>query len=324
MIYHIALLLVGLVILGVGGEALVQGAAKLARSLGISALVVGLTIVAFGTSAPELAVSVTACLQNSDSLAIGNAVGSNIANILLVLGLAALVKPLVVSLNIVKVDAPIMLGASLLLMGFALAGGALLRWHGVVLTLGLLAYVYCTYRFASGEPAKVVDEYEAVVRSGKSRVWFGVLILVGLVGLKYGADLIVLGAIGIAQQFGLSERVIGMTIVAIGTSLPEIATCLVAARRDQPDIAIGNVVGSNIFNILSVLGIATLVAAPVNVEADALRIDLPVMLGATVLCLPLMWTGRRITRPEGGVLLGLYVVYLGYVLTSGGPPPAGG
>ncbi len=310
MLWDILTLIGGLIVLGIGGEALVRGASGLARSLGISALVVGLTVVAFGTSAPELAVSVTSCLKDQDALAIGNVVGSNIANVLLVLGLAALVRPLAISLNVLRVDSPVMLGSALLFAAFSLAGGAVLRWQGVVLLAVLIAYLYLTYVLSRREPRTVKDEYDQALAPEGSRILQIVMILVGLAGLKYGADFIVSGAVGIAEQFRLSPRLIGMTIVAVGTSLPEIATCIVAARRGQPDIAIGNIVGSNIFNILSVIGVAAVVAAPVEVAPAALHFDVPVMIVTMALAWPMMWTGRRITRGEGLFLLALYAGYL--------------
>lgn len=323
MLSNILILAAGLAVLTLGGEALVQGAAKLARSMGISALVVGLTIVAFGTSAPELAVSAVACLQERDSLAVGNVVGSNIANLLLVFGLGATLTPMRISSNVVRVDGPIMLAATLLFSIFAYAtwiviGRAeIVLWHGIVLTVLLGVYITWTYRFSKSEPEAVQEEFAEAVRKGRSRILYVVLILIGLAGLKYGADLIVHGAVGIASTLGISERVIGLTIVAIGTSLPEIATSLVAVRRNQPDIAVGNVVGSNIFNILSVIGISAIIASPISIDASALSWDFPVMVVATLIVLPLMASGHRISRREGLVLLSMFVVYIGYTGLSG-------
>ena len=310
MLIDVLILVTGLIVLGVGGESLVQGASKLARSLGIPALVVGLTVVAFGTSAPELAVSITATIKDQDALAIGNVVGSNIANVLLVLGLAALARPLTVSLNVIRVDAPVMLVTVILLAGCGYLSGAIQRPQGVLFVAGLAGYLSATYLLSRDESPAVQDEYEQAVSGGRSRLWHLSLIVIGLVGLKYGAEFIVAGATGIARGFGLSDRLIGMTVVAIGTSLPEIATCVVAARRGQPDIALGNIVGSNIFNVLAVIGIAALVAAPIDIPPDALRLDFPVMIAAAALALPMMWTGRRITRGEGVFLIVLYLAYL--------------
>jgi cation:H+ antiporter len=278
--------------------------------------VVGLTVVAFGTSAPELAVSVTACLTDRDALAIGNVVGSNIANLLLVFGLAALIRPMTISRNVVRFDGPVMALTSVLFVALvvvswlALGEPLITRWQGLLLAGMLVAYIWWTYRYAGHPPD--VDEVDAapVKRDAMSRFRYVVMLIAGLIGLKYGADFIVEGAVGIAETFGISQRVIGLTIVAIGTSLPEIATSLVAARRNQPDIAVGNVVGSNIFNILSVIGISGLVAAPIAVEQSSLYWDLPVMLLATFIALPLMWSGHRLNRLEGGILLLLFGGYL--------------
>jgi cation:H+ antiporter len=185
------------------------------------------------------------------------------------------------------------------------------------LTVLLGVYITWTYRFSKSEPEAVQEEFAEAVRKGRSRILYVVLILIGLAGLKYGADLIVHGAVGIASTLGISERVIGLTIVAIGTSLPEIATSLVAVRRNQPDIAVGNVVGSNIFNILSVIGISAIIASPISIDASALSWDFPVMVVATLIVLPLMASGHRISRREGLVLLSMFVVYIGYTGLSG-------
>ncbi|MBN2447931.1 MAG: calcium/sodium antiporter [Phycisphaerae bacterium] len=311
MFWHVLTLIGGLIILGVGGDLLVRGAAALARSLGISALVVGLTIVAFGTSAPELAVSVVACLNGQDALAIGNVVGSNIANTLLVLGLAALIRPIAISLNIIRLDAPIMLAVSILLAVFAFQTGRLVFWQGAVFVAGLIGYLVLTCRVSGRESEEVRQEFNKTVPGNGARVLYVVFILLGLAGLKYGAEFIVSGASEIAKVLGVSDRIIGLTIVAVGTSLPEIATTIVAARRGQPDIAIGNIVGSNIFNILSVLGIAALVSSPVAIDATAVMRDIPIMVGTAALSMPLMWTGRRVSRAEGTALLALYFGYLG-------------
>lgn len=303
-------LVAGLIVLVLGGESLVQGASKLARSLGVSALIVGLTIVAFGTSAPELAVSIRAGLASEDMLAIGNVVGSNIANVLLVLGLAALARPLQISLNVVRIDAPVMVVSAVAFAVSAFVFEAVPIALGWVFVAGLFVYVFITYRASGQESLLVQEEYEAAVKGGRAQLRNIVLILVGLIGLKYGADLIIFGATGIAEQLGLSRRLIGMTILAVGTSLPEIATCVVAARRNQPDIAIGNIIGSNIFNVFSVIGITTVVVGGLEIEPTAIRWDFPIMLGAAILVVPVLWTGRRVTRVEGATVLLMYVAYL--------------
>lgn len=309
MLLYLLGLVAGLVVLGIGGETLVQGASRLARSLGLSALMVGLTIVAFGTSAPELAVSVMAGWNDEDMLAIGNVVGSNIANLLLVLGLAALARPLSISLNVVRIDAPVMLATTVAFAAAAFIFSAIPVSVGIVFFGGLIAYVLYTYKI-SGQGEEPDAEEEPIPKGTKAMAWNIIMILFGLVGLKYGADLIIYGATGVAEQFGMSQRLIGMTIVAIGTSLPEIATCVVASRRNQPDIAIGNIIGSNIFNVLSVIGISSAVVGGLSIEPTAIKWDFPVMLGATVVALPILWTGKRVTRTEGGAILFLYLVYL--------------
>jgi len=314
----------GLVVLGVGGEFLVRGASGLARSLGVSALVVGLTIVAFGTSAPEIAVSISAGIEGHDDFAVGNVVGSCILNTLVVLGLAALTRPLKVSRSIVQTDYPIMV---LVLAGFTFLAavnvrlyseepGRIERWYGLLFVAALVGYVLLTYFLARRQPHVVEAEYEASIATARSPLLNGLLVLLGLVGLVFGADQIVDGGAGIARAVGISERIIGLTLFAIGTSLPEVATCVVAARRNQPDIAIGNVVGSNIFNILAVMGITSMAhpRGALEVNREILFQDVPVMLAAAVLIFPILRTGRSITRREGGLLVALYLVYLGWAL----------
>jgi cation:H+ antiporter len=318
----------GLVVLSVGGECLVRGAARLARALGVSALVVGLTVVAFGTSAPEIAVSISAAVQGHDDLAIANVVGSCILNTLVVLGLAASTRPLKVSRNVVMTDAPIMILALALFTFFAiddvglLAGGKnageIEHWQGIFFLAALIGYLFLTYYAARRQPKVVAAEYEQSIGRARSSVFSLLLVIIGLIGLVQGANLIVLGAVGIAEALGVSQRIIGLTIVAIGTSLPEVATCVIAARREQPDIAVGNVVGSNIFNVLAVIGIASTAHpdGPLTVSWRILSFDFPVMLAAAVLLLPIIRTGRHISRPEGVLLLALYGGYITWTLLA--------
>lgn len=314
---HLGTLVGGLVVLGVGGEVLVRGAARLARQMGVSALVVGLTVVAFGTSAPEVAVSVQAAAKNLDDIAIANVVGSCIMNILVVLGIAALVRPLTVARNLIKTDAPVMVLVSAMFVLFAFDGHTVSRWQGVFFVLLLIAYTTYTYFEARREPEKIKEEFEEATPSGAKSVALSlVLCVIGLGGLVFGADLIVRGAVGIAELLGVSERIIGLTLVALGTSLPEIAICVIAARKGQSDIAIGNVVGSNIFNVLAVIGI-TATLFPLTISASTLAVDMPVMLAATVLIVPILRTGHLISRREGMVLLGCYCVYLAWLLLGG-------
>lgn len=308
---YAALFLGGLILLGGGGESLVRGASRLARRLGISPLVIGLTIVAFGTSAPEVAVSVLAAFRGENDIAVGNIVGSNIANTLLILGSAAALQPLRVNLNLVRFDLPVMLLVFALFMLLAIDNEQIDRWEGGLFLAGLVGYTVLTYMLARREPAKIAQEYEQAVQPSGHMGLSIVLIVVGVAGLVGGAELIVRGAVGFAEMFGVSRRVIGLTIVAIGTSLPELATTLIAARRNQPDIAIGNIVGSNIFNILSVTGIAALFE-PLYVGPETLYGDGPIMLAAAVLAASLCWKGRTIRRGHGLVLLAIYAAFLAW------------
>ena len=311
---NIGLLIGGLFILGCGGECVVRGAAQLARQMGVSPLVVGLTIIAFGTSAPEIAVSLQAAHQGEHDLAVANVVGSCIMNLLIVLAIAALARPLRVSRNVVTTDAPIMLFFSAFFILFAVDNNTIDRWQGIFFVVALVAYTLFTYFEARRQPKIVEEEYEQDLRI-TPRPWpINVLaVVIGIAGLVKGADLIVEGATGIAVMLGVSTRIIGLTIVALGTSLPELATCVIAARRNQPDIAVGNVVGSNIFNILAVIGV-TSTFFPLDIADQILQFDVPVMLGVVVVSFWVLRTGHEISRREGGVLLALYGVYLCWML----------
>jgi cation:H+ antiporter len=313
------LLLVGLVLLVLGGEFLVRGASKLATSIGISALVVGLTVVAFGTSAPELAVSVQATWAGQTDIALGNVVGSNIFNVLLILGVSALIVPLVVAGQMIRQEVPIMVGASLLLYVLAL-DQHISRIEGVVFVVLLAGYTFMLIRQSRRETAALREEYEGEVHIA-TKAWddhlaaqIG-LIVVGLVLLVFGAKALVAGAVAIAESLGVSELVIGLTIVAGGTSLPEVAASITAAIKGQRDIAVGNVVGSNIFNIFAVLGFAAVSSpAGLTVSASLLEFDMLVMLAVAVACLPVFFTGNVIARWEGGVFLAYYVAYTTYLV----------
>ena len=304
----------GFALLVVGGELLVRGASHITRAVKISPLVIGLTIVAFGTSAPELAVSVQAAIAGKVDLAIGNVVGSNIFNILFTLGLSALIAPLIVSSQLVRRDVPIMIAASiaLFLLGY---DGKLSRLDGGMLFASVVVYtVWCIWQ--SRRESKQVQLEFGEHWPPESFAWrpFFInvgLILAGLVSLGAGANWLVDGTVWVARQFGVSELVIGLTIVAVGTSLPEVVTSVVAAWRGERDIAVGNVVGSNLFNILCVLG-ATSLFAPngVTVSAAALHYDIPVMIVVAVLCWPIFATGKLIARWEGGAFFFYYVLYM--------------
>jgi cation:H+ antiporter len=315
----IVALIAGLVALVGGAEALVRGAARLAARTGLSSVVIGLTVVAFGTSAPELAVSIGDSIRGGEgagSIAIGNVVGSNIANVLLVLGLAAsLGGALVVAQRIVRLDVPIMIGASVLVLVLAL-DGQLGRVEGAGLTLALLVYVSWTViaarRDSTTDIAKEYDEALDPERLAATPVWSDIgFLLAGLALLVVGAQLLVSSASDIASELGVSDLLIGLTVVAIGTSLPEVATSVLAAVRGQRDLAVGNAIGSNIFNLLAVLGITALVSAnPLPVAASSIQIDLPVMIAVAVACLPIFANGHVLMRWEGMLFLAFYAGYL--------------
>ena len=316
----------GLIALVLGAELLVRGASKLALMAGISPLVIGLTIVAFGTSAPELAVSVRASLAGAADVAVGNAIGSNIFNVLLILGLSALVTPLAVNRQLVRFDLPVMVGVSLLAVALAW-DGRFSRPEGALLLGGMALYLGVLYFVAHREPEVLVAP------SGKNRpagpkalVFSLVFIVAGFVLLVIGARFLVDGATSLAQRMGVSDVVIGLTIVAAGTSLPELATSVVASIRGERDIAVGNVVGSNIFNILAVLGAASALA-PGGIAAapNIVAFHLPVMTAVAVLCLPIFISGAEISRWEGGLFFMLYISYAALtVLTAYGRGPESG
>jgi cation:H+ antiporter len=306
----LALLLGGFVILIGGAELLVQGAARLAADLGISSLVIGLTVVAFGTSSPELAVSIFSAHGGQAGLALGNVVGSNICNVLLILGLSALIAPLVVSRQVVWLEVPIMIGVSLVLVLFGL-DGRLKPWEGFLLFAGAILYVTWSVRRSRRENRLQKQQDQPPGHNGTGRRLRQVLfILAGLGMLGLGSRWLVDSAVTIARHFQVSDLVIGLTVVAVGTSLPELATSALAALRGERDIAVGNVVGSNIFNILVVLGLtATATPGGLPIPEQALSLDLPVMLAVTVACLPIFFTGHRIARWEGALFFGYFLLY---------------
>jgi cation:H+ antiporter len=309
----------GLVALITGAEALVRGASRLAVSWGISPLVVGLTVVAFGTSAPEMAVSVGAALAGSSDLAIGNVVGSNIANVLLILGLSALIAPLLVHEQIIRQEVPIMIGASLVVAAMAL-DGTIGRVEAGLLAVLVLAYTTFLVVQSRRTSPETKDEYAREIPAAAwDRHWsVQVLLVLGGLGLLVlGAGWLVDAAVAVARVLGVSDLVIGLTVVAVGTSMPEIATSLIAALRGQRDIAVGNVIGSNVFNLLAVLGAAGLVSAGGLAVPDAARnFDLWVMLAVAFACLPILMTGREIARWEGGVFLAYYAAYTAYLVLA--------
>ena len=312
-------LIAGLVLLVAGAEVLVRGAAKLAAQFGIPPLIIGLTVVAFGTSAPETAVSVQAALDGKGDLAIGNVVGSNIANVLFILGLTALIAPLLVSRQIIRLDVPIMIGASLLTWALAW-DGSLDRIDGALLFGGIVAYTAFLIIMSRRDKAAAGDEFSeefGLHETPKPYAWAInlALILGGLVLLVSGSNYLVEGAVILARTLGLSELVIGLTVVAVGTSLPELATSLMAAIKGERDIAVGNIVGSNIFNLLCVLGLASLVSPnAIPVAANALNFDFPVMIAVAIACLPIFFNGYCINRWEGAVFVGYYALYTAYLV----------
>jgi cation:H+ antiporter len=311
VILDILLLLGGLVVLVVGGHALVNGASALARRFGLSPLVIGLTVVAWGTSAPELAVCLGAALRGQGDMALGNVVGSNIINILGVLGAAAVVTPLVVSRRLVWHDVPILVGLSVAV--FALGyDGRLGRVEGALLFLSGVAYTIHAIRIR-----RRVEVSDSSNRP-RSRVGLGragLLVAVGMALLVVGAGWMVDAATSVARRLGVSDLVVGLTVVAVGTSLPEVAASIVAALRGERDIAVGNAIGSNVFNIVNVLGLTALVApGGVPVAGAALRFDLPVMIAVAAACLPIFFSGHRIARWEGALFLTYYALYVLFLI----------
>ena len=317
MLQQVLMFVLGLVVLVVGADVMVRGASRLAVSFGVSPLVVGLTVVAFGTSAPEMAVSVGSALAGTPDLAIGNVVGSNIANVLLILGISALITPLLVDEQIIRQEIPIMIGASALLVVMALDGNIGLL-ESIVLFALVIAYTVFLVIQSRRASKAVQDEFETGIPTSTWDSHWAVqigLIAAGLAMLVVGADWLVDAAVAFARAFGVSDLVIGLTVVAVGTSMPEIATSIVAAMRGQRDIAVGNVVGSNVFNILAVLGaagIASGVGLPVSEAAR--NFDLWVMLAVAFACLPIMITGREIARWEGVVFLAYYAAYTAWLV----------
>jgi cation:H+ antiporter len=303
---------VGILLLTGGAELLVRGASRLAASWGVTPLIIGLTVVAFGTSAPELAVSVRATTMGQTSIAMGNIIGSNIFNVLFILGISAAVTPLVVSARLVRIDVPLMILASLVFWGLALDG-----WIGPVesglLVAALIAYTLFLIRSSRRERAA---ETEPAVLGESNLLVDGVSVLGGIALLVLGSHWLVEGAVAFARVIGVSELVIGLTLIAAGTSLPELATSVVASLRGQRDIAVGNVVGSNLFNILGIAGIAGLIGDGLQVPAALTAFDLPVMTVVAIACLPIFFSDSRISRWEGMLFVGYYIAYTVYVVLA--------
>jgi len=315
----------GFILLVIGAEVLVRGAARLAARFGISPLVIGLTVVAFGTSAPEMAVSTQSAFLGQGDIAIGNVIGSNIFNVLVVLGLSALIIPLLVSRQLVRLDVPIMIAAAFLAWLLAL-DGSYSRLDGLILFACIITYtgylIISSLRAWKPEQT-IVDEYSAQVNPHRFATLINsTYILLGLALLVAGSNLLVTGAVGLAHALGLSELVVGLTIIAVGTSLPELATSLLAAWKGERDIAVGNIVGSNLFNLLAVLGLAGLVSPEkIPVAQNAISFDFPVMLAVMLACLPVFFAGYRISRWEGALFFAYYIAYTAYlIMKSNGEP----
>jgi cation:H+ antiporter len=307
MLLDIALIAAGVVVLYFGGELLVRGSSALARAVGMSPLVVGLTVVAFGTPSPELAATIAANFKGAPAVALGNVIGSNIANLGLILGAAALVLPLVARARFLRRELPFMVVVSALVWPLA-ADGVVGRLDGLVLLAGMALYLAVLLR--KGESPEVVEEFRAELGDGRPRVGRSLgAVAAGIGLLVVGAHLLVEGAVAMARGMGVSEAVIGVSLVAVGTSLPELASSLVAAARRESDIALGNLIGSNVFNVLGILGIAALVQ-PLAVPFAELRADYWVMMGFSLLIVPFLWTGSRVGRIEGAILLTAYTGYI--------------
>ncbi len=308
----------GLLLLIAGGEGLVRGASRLAAALGISPLIIGLTVVAFGTSSPEFAVSLIASLSGQAGLTVGNVIGSNIFNVLFILGLSAMITPLVISQQLVRVDVPLMVVVSLLTLLLAL-DGRFSQVEGLIFLVGLIGYLLLLFRISQRESAEVKEEYEhefgAPPKPAPRQLGLNALLAVGgLVMLEVGSRWLVRGEVEIARALG-GELVIGLTIIAAGTSLPEVITSVIASLRGERDIAVGNVVGSNLFNLLGVLGLTALVTpGGVMIPENARTFDLPVMTAVALACIPIFFSGTKILRREGALFFFYYLAYTAYLI----------
>jgi cation:H+ antiporter len=316
----IFLLTFGFILLIAGAEALVRGASRMAAALGVSPLVIGLTVVAFGTSSPELAVSIKSALSGQNGIALGNVIGSNIFNILFILGLSALIIPLTVNQQLIRFDVPLMvlLAVIVLLLSLDHNFG---HFDGSALLIGLVFYIIILIYKSRRESTVVIEEYENRFGLGLNirHIWIrnAGLIMGGLIMLIFGSRWLVDGAVSFAGYLGVSELVVGLTIVAAGTSLPEVVTSVIAAVHGERDIAVGNVVGSNIFNMMGALGFAGVVAPTgIEVSVAVIGFDLPVMIAVSLICLPIFFTGGVISRQEGALMLGYYVVYTSYLILA--------
>lgn len=315
----VGLLIAGLLVLAIGAEVLIGAASRLAASLGIAPMVLGLTVVAIGTSMPELAVGVIAGHQGSPGLAVGNIAGTNVVNILFILGLSAAIKALPLHLRTLKLDLPVIVGSALL-MTFMAWDGTLSRFDGSLLLLAAVLFTVALVRAIRGESRSVKAEFREMYGSAapgtqatstRYRAQQSLLLLASMVLTVLGAEWLVDGAVRIARSHGISETVIGLTIVAIGTSAPELVTMIIATLKNERDVAIGNLLGSSVYNILVILGlICVLTPGGLAVERSLLLVDIPLMLGAALLCVPVFVSGQRISRAEGGIFVTVYLVYV--------------
>jgi cation:H+ antiporter len=316
---NLLFLLLGVGLLTLGGEALIRGSLAASQRLGVSPLLSGLVIVGFGTSAPELVVSVNAALNQQPDIAIGNVVGSNIGNVLLILGICALIEPLTIKPLALRRDAVTVVAASILFL-VLVGGSALGRADGVILLIALVAYLVWAYwsdRIHTSAAELNKAEVKEVNSLPKSVGWTVTAVIIGLVLLITGSQVLLVGAVGIAESLGVSEAVIGLTLVAVGTSLPELSISVIAALRRHADVAVGNILGSNIFNLFGILGVSALLQ-PLPVHVRILQFDQWVMLASSLLLFLFLYTGRRLSRLEGGILLAAYGVYVGLSFTAFG------
>ena len=315
MTFQVLKLVIGLGLLSVGADIFVRGATNMASRYGVSPLIIGLTVVAFGTSAPELFVSLFAAWQGNADIAVGNVLGSNIFNILVIVGFAGILCPISISEGILRREMPIMIFVMGLFLLFG-SNGLISRLEGILLSIGIFGYVYYNYRAAkSGAGALLAEEMLSEVENEQTQGGAGLLLdwvylVLGLTGLVFGSEWIVASATVLAKEFGVSDLVIGVTIIAAGTSLPELATTIAAAYRGQPELAIGNAIGSNVFNVLCVLGFSSSIV-PLSVTREIMEFDIWFMTGSCIFALVLMSTRARVSRAEGGLLL---LAYVGYIL----------
>ena len=313
LLLHLFYLIAGVAALYYGAELLIKGGVAVARKAGVSSLVIGLTLVAFATSAPELVISVSAGLEGKSDIALGNIIGSNICNIILILGLCGCIAPLPVEKKLFRFDLPVMVISALLLTVFCFRGAMIGRWQGALLFAGLIGYTLWSIFVSRKEQGAVSEENEKESPGKQTNIYLALLLVAaGLGVLVGGAKLFLWGAVYAAKLLHLSEAVIGLTVVAVGTSLPELATSVVAAVKGEQDIAIGNVVGSNIFNILGIIGITTMVSPLGNYAINI--VDLGVMMLCTVTLPVFMRTGWKISRIEGAVMLLAYCGYTAYLI----------